>query len=205
MLSGNKKAEVQTLVKPLATIRIKHLLKEMKNLPLSDFPTIITERLVIRQPTLSDIQEIFLLRSNSAVNKYLNRKPDDTPEETLNFLKKVNENFESKAGIYWSIMQKLDDKVLGTICLFDFSDQHKKCEVGYELLPNYQRNGIMTEALRAVTKFVFETLNYDTIEAFTHKKNRRSIDLLLKLNFKETDGIELNNAKIKMYHLYRHL
>lgn len=82
----------------------------MKNLPLSDFPTIITERLVIRQPTLSYIQEIFLLRSNSAVNKYLNRKPDDTPEETLNFLKKVNENFESKAGFIGQLCKNLTIK-----------------------------------------------------------------------------------------------
>jgi ribosomal-protein-alanine N-acetyltransferase len=37
---------------------------------------------------------------------------------------------------------------VGTICLFGFSDENASCEIGYELLTNFQGQGIMKEGRR---------------------------------------------------------
>jgi [ribosomal protein S5]-alanine N-acetyltransferase len=168
---------------------------------LSTFPTLATQRLTLRQPLESDVQEIFLLRSNTTVNKYLDREPTETVEEALSFIRKVNDNFKNNAGVYWAITTTDNEKLVGTICLFNFSDQDKKCEIGYELLPNYQGQGIMNEALEKIIAFTFHTLGFETIDAFTHKDNQSSTKLLQKFNFRETSIIDEANANLIAFHL----
>ena len=124
------------------------------------------------------------------VNKYLGRQPSKTPEEAMSFIKKVNENVGNNAGFYWAITFTGSKKLVGTICLFDISDELKKCEIGYELLPAYQGQGIMHEALKKIIEFIFHTLGLENIEAFTHKDNKSSTGLLQKLNFTQTSNID---------------
>jgi [ribosomal protein S5]-alanine N-acetyltransferase len=168
---------------------------------LSTFPTLTTQRLTLRQPLESDVQEIFLLRSNTIVNKYLDREPTETVEEALSFIRKVNDNFKNNAGVYWAITKTDNEKLVGTICLFNFSDEDKKCEIGYELLPDYQGQGIMNEALEKIIAFTFHTLGLQTIDAFTHKDNQSSTKLLQKFNFAETSIIDDANPNLIAFRL----
>jgi ribosomal-protein-alanine N-acetyltransferase len=173
----------------------------MLNKILSTFPTLITERLTLRQPLESDAQQIFLLRSDATVNKYLDRQPSRTTEEALSFIRKVNENFKNNGGLYWAITQAGNEKLIGTICLFDFSDELKKCEIGYELLPDYQGQGIMNEALKKIIEFTFQTLGLETIDAFTHKDNQSSTRLLQKFYFQETAITDEANPDLVLFRL----
>jgi ribosomal-protein-alanine N-acetyltransferase len=168
---------------------------------LSTFPTLTTERLTLRQLLESDVQEIFLLRSDAIVNKYLDRQPSETVEGALKFIRKVNENFKNNEGFYWAITQTDNEKLIGTICLFGFSDELKKCEIGYELLPNYQGQGIMNEALNKIIEFTFQTLGLETIDAFTHKDNHSSTKLLQKFSFKKTAIIDGANPNLIVFRL----
>ena len=174
---------------------------KMLNNILSTFPILTTERLTLRQPLESDAQQIFLLRSDMMVNKYLDRQPTETIEEALSFIRKVNENFKNNAGLYWAITQTGNEKLIGTICLFDFSDELKKCEIGYELLPDYQGQGIMNEALKKIIEFTFQTPGLGTIDAFTHKDNQSSTKLLQKFYFQETAIIDDANPNLILFRL----
>ena len=173
----------------------------MLNKILSTFPTLTTERLTLRQPLESDAQQIFLLRSDAIVNKYLDRQPTRTVEEALHFIRTVNENFKNNEGLYWAITQRGNKKLIGAICLFDFSDELQKCEIGYELLPNYQGQGIMNEALEKIIEFTFQTLELMTINAFTHKDNQSSTKLLQKFYFQETAIIDEANPNLILFRL----
>jgi len=52
---------------------------------------------------------------------------------------------------------------MGTICLFGFSEELKKGEIGYELLAEYHGQGIMIAATKNVTDYAFRTLKPKTI------------------------------------------
>ena len=132
----------------------------MLNKTFSPFPTLITSRLTLRQPLESDSRQILWLRSDPLVNKYLDRQPSETSGEVLSFIRQVNDNFKDNDGFYWGIAETRNDKLIGTICLFDFSDKLKKCEIGFELLPNYQGKGIMTEALQKIIEFASAFCRY---------------------------------------------
>src|ERR1043165_2118776 len=107
------------------------------------FPVLKTERLTLRQLVVTDEQEIFTLRSDSEINKYLNRQLSNTVEDARNFINKINESINKNDSIYWAITLSDKNKLIGTICLFGFSDDNYRCEIGYELLTKFQRQGIM--------------------------------------------------------------
>lgn len=155
---------------------------KVKNFTL--FPALRTERLILRQLLSSDDKEIFALRSDSNVNKYLDRKPAKSIDDAKIFIRTISENILMKDSIYWAITLIGTDKLIGTICLFDFSDDNLKAEIGYELKPDFQGKGIMQEAMSKVLNFGIEYVGLNSIEAYTHSENQSSIRLLEKFNFK---------------------
>jgi ribosomal-protein-alanine N-acetyltransferase len=157
----------------------------MEQKKLQTFPVLKTDRLTLRQLSKSDVDEILLLRSDTLINKYLGRQPTVTLKGALEFIEQIINNSFS----YWAIEQNVDKKMVGTICLFDISEKLKKCEIGYELLTEYQGNGIMEEAAKRVIQYSVKILGLRNINAYTHKDNQSSINLLKKLKFKNTHKV----------------
>ena len=160
------------------------------------FPVLKTERLTLRQLASSDDNEIFALRSNENVNKYLDRKPSKSIDDAKTFIQTINKNIQKNDSIYWAITLNDTDKLIGTICLFDFSDDNLKAEIGYELLPEFQGKGIMQEATSKVIDFGIQRIGLNLIQAFTHSENQSSTRLLEKFNFKKNSSSE---EKVMMF------
>lgn len=159
----------------------------MLHIHFSPFPILKTARLTLRQPVIADAPEIFTLRSDQQINKYLDRKPADSIDDARDFIQRVNENSEKNESVYWAISFTDKNKLLGTICLFCFSDEEEKCEIGYELLTEYQGQGIMKEALEKVIDYALNTIGVKSIEAFFHSDNQASKNLLEKTSFKQVN------------------
>ncbi|WP_281637290.1 GNAT family N-acetyltransferase [Flavobacterium marginilacus] len=170
------------------------------NKGLQNFPILITERLTLRQLSIDDTAEILLLRSDDEINKFFNRKPSRTLNDALHFIKIIIENDDT---FYWAVTKTGDEKLIGTICLFDFEDDTAKCEIGYELRTEYQGQGIMAEAARNVIQYAADTLGIKTIDASTHKDNKSSTTLLQKLNFKNLESINPENPNLISFRLIK--
>lgn len=170
----------------------------MKN--LRTFPILITDRFTLRKLSKNDSEEILQLRSDKEINKFLDRKPSKTLEDALNFINNIIEN-ESNELFYWAITKTGEDKLIGTICLFDFIEDLKKCEIGYELLIGYHGQGVMIEAVTKVIDYVSRTHEIKIIDAQTHKDNLSSTKLLQKLNFKQLNDIVENNPNLILFRL----
>jgi ribosomal-protein-alanine N-acetyltransferase len=162
------------------------------------FPVLKTGRLTLRQLVISDANEIFALRSDGNVNKYLDRKPSKSIDDAKTFIQAIDENIQRNNSIYWAITLNGSDKLIGTICLFDFSDDNLKAEIGYELLPDFQGKGIMQEAASKVIDFGFQHIGLNSIEAYTHSENQSSTRLLEKFNFKKNSSGEGNLMMFKL-------
>ncbi len=173
----------------------------MLNRIFTPFPILTTERLTLRQPGINDEQEIFTLRSDSEINKYLDRQIANTIEDARNFINKVNENINKNVSLYWAITFGDRNTFVGTICLYGFSDENDNCEIGYELLTNFQGQGIMKEAIEKVINYAFNNIKVQKIEAFLHRDNQSSINLLEKLLFKKSNKPDETNPELIGYHL----
>ena len=173
----------------------------MANFNYVTFPVLTTERLTLRQLTIDDQQDIFALRSDPEINRFLGRQPSLTIEDAINFINKVNDNVEKGNTYYWAITLTDTKTLVGTICLFDFSGEKNSCEIGYELKTEFQGQGIMKEAALAVIDFVFQTLKCKKIVAFTHYENQSSTNLLLKLHFIKSLAPDKENPNLVVFTL----
>ncbi|MBC7934938.1 MAG: GNAT family N-acetyltransferase [Rhizobacter sp.] len=173
----------------------------MLNKTFTPFPVLTTERFTLRQPAMDDEQEIFTLRSEREINKYLNRKPAYTIDDARNFINNVNENTDKGNSLYWAITFSDQNISVGTICIFSLSGENNKCEIGYELLTNFQGKGIMKEAVEEVIDYAFNTIKVQKIEAFSHRDNQGSIKLLEKLSFRNSNVADKTDPDLVCYHL----
>jgi ribosomal-protein-alanine N-acetyltransferase len=147
------------------------------------FKELTTERLLLRSLKAIDKKEIFVLRSDPGINKYIARPKPINMEEALQFIRMRNDDIRENKSLYWAITLKGNPRLIGTICLWNFSEDGKTAEIGYELFPHSQGKGIMDEAVKKVIAFAFQTLGLHLLEAFTHKDNLKSRSLLSKNNF----------------------
>jgi ribosomal-protein-alanine N-acetyltransferase len=173
----------------------------MLNRNFTSFPILTTKRLTLRQLRINDEQEIFTLRSDSEINKYLDRQIANTIDDARNFIYKVNENINKNDSLYWAITFSDKNIFAGTICLFSFSGENDKCEIGYELLTNFQGKGIMKEAVEKVIDYAFNTIKVQKIEAFFHRNNQSSIKLLKKFSFRDSNEPDKTDPYIICYYL----
>ena len=142
-----------------------------------------TERLTLKEINESHVEDIFKIRSNEVINQFVQRNSPKNNYDALQFILTIKENTRNNKTFYWGISLKDQLNLIGTICLWNFSEDRKVAEVGYELLPDYHRKGFMSEALTAVLNFGFNDLNLHEVVAMTNKFNENSKGLLLKHDF----------------------
>lgn len=146
-------------------------------------PRLTTPRLVLREVSLNDVDDLYLLRSNPEINRYIQRPETNSTEDARNFIYLVKSETQTGRSVYWVINLKNSERVIGSICLWDVDPDCKKAEIGYELVPDHQGKGLMSEALERVLSFGFEELGLVKIEAYTHRNNHSSQELLKKKGF----------------------
>ena len=149
-----------------------------------------TERLLLKEINESHVEDILRIRSNEIINQYVHRKPPKNNYDALEFILTIKKRTADNQTFYWGISLKDQPNLIGTICLWNFSEDRATAEVGYELLPEYHRKGIMSEALSAVLDFSFNELQLLEIVAMTDKLNENSKLLLLKHHFVLEEGRE---------------
>ena len=149
-----------------------------------------TERLHLKPLSENHVEDILKIRSNEITNKYVIRNAPKNNYDALQFILMIKERTMNNESFYFGISLKNQQNLIGTICLYNFTQDRKTAEVGYELLPEFHHQGIMSEALKAVLNFGFNDLHLQEIVAMTNKFNENSKGLLLKTGFVLEDGRE---------------
>jgi ribosomal-protein-alanine N-acetyltransferase len=154
---------------------------------MKKFKALNTERLVLRRLNDSDIPNLFIMRSDQETNQYVDVRLDISYEDTKVYIDKMNKGIDENEWLIWGI--ELNHELIGSISLWNFSDDEKEAELGYGLAKKYFHQGYMSEALSKVIDYGFNELNLDRIFAFTSIDNEPSKKLLSKKGFSHVDTI----------------
>jgi len=149
----------------------------------SNFPTLETERLILRKLRLEDAKDVFEYASDPEVSKYVTWEPHKSIEDSINFIKFTHERYEKKEGIIWGIVYRENNKVIGT-CDISPVTKHFRAEIAYTLARDYWGKGIMTEAVKEVIRFGFEKMNLNRIQAMCIPENIGSYRVMEKVGMK---------------------
>ena len=146
-----------------------------------------TERLILREFALSDLDDFYAYASVPGVGEEAGWPHHENKEESLKILKMFIE--EKKT---FAIVDKEKNKVIGSLGIEKYGLEEKLSEffnyqgreIGYVLAKDYWNKGLMTEAVEAVIKYLFETLDYDFLTCGYYDKNPRSKRVQEKCGFK---------------------
>lgn len=146
-------------------------------------PQLETSRLILRGLRASDAEATFATYSDAETMEFYGRLPHQSLEESSELLQWIAERYEQRLSIRWGITLRGSDEVIGSCGLFLFDEEYRRATTGYELRRAYWRQGVMTEAMRALLGFGFDEMGLHRIEAVVDDVNERSKGLLRKLGF----------------------
>ena len=117
--------------------------------------TITTERLTLRRFTVEDAREMYdNWASDPRVTKFLSWEPHTSPEATAALLREWVKSYENDNCYNW--VMEYQGRCIGTISVVRQSERDESAELGYDLGYDYWNKGLMTEAAKAVIRFLFE-------------------------------------------------
>ena len=168
----------------------------VSELKLDRFPVLETERFLLRRMSVDDAHEVFRLFSDAEVTKDMGIEPLTDAMQAERLILFMNDLYEKNQAFRWGIVKKDDNALIGT-CGFNGWEMNRgaRGEIAYDLSKRYWRRGYMTEVVRAVLRFGFETAGLHRIEAFTNVDAEPSIGFLRRLGFTE-EGILRGYSRI---------
>ncbi len=110
----------------------------MKTTDFSQFPNLFTKNFQLRQLRNDDANEIFAIRSDEGIARFLDRPLAKSIDDASQFIQNINLGISNNELIYWAITLKEANNLTGTICIWKINPQQAKAEIGFELLPAHQ-------------------------------------------------------------------
>ena len=158
-----------------------------------------TERCVIRELAMQDIDALFALYSQPGITHFV--EPLYSKNEESRFQEAYISNMYGYYGYgMWLVTEKESGEVIGRAGL-----EHREftegieLELGYVIAPKWQRKGIATEVCTAILTFAETELDFPRINALTDPKNTASSALLQKLGFRYLEDTGVTGSRLRRY------
>ena len=179
----------------------------MQNDLFKFFPTFQLSKVILRQIIPEqDYQDYFHYMNHLEVAAYLSS--DDLPIDLESAKKELSywsSLFNYRSCFYWGIALKESNQLIGTCGFNHWNKTHNRGEISYDLNRNYWSRGIMTEAVKEISKFGLEEMNMQRIQATIAVDNVASIKMIEKVGF-EREGLMKNygllHKEIKDFYMY---
>lgn len=154
-----------------------------------------THRLILRQYRIEDAEDMFTnWASDSEVTKFLTWPAHSGTDVTRMVMSDWISRYEDGGFFNWAIEWKETGSVIGNIAVVRLEEAIGEAEIGYCLGRAYWGRGIMPEALRAVTDYLFDTAGIDRITAGHDVNNPKSGRVMEKAGLRK-EGIRRGGGR----------
>lgn len=160
------------------------MLTEINKNVFKSFPDLETERLSFRKIDLRDANEIFLIRSNDEVMRFMDVPRHHSISDSEKLIQTAEDSYKKETGINWAIIEKHSQSFIGYIGFIRIFSEHCRAEIGYVLKPEYWGKGYMFETINRLVRFGFKEMQLHSIEANVNPLNERSKKVLQRVGFK---------------------
>jgi len=159
-----------------------------------------TERMILREFSLKDIDAVFEFGSNDIVNKYTGDISLKSKEQAKHIIENIYNSDYKKYGYgRWAAIYKPTNKIIGFAGL-KFLPEFNETDIGFRFLPEYWNKGIATEVAKPIIDYGFENFNLKRIIGIADPKNIGSCSVLKKIGmsfyklaiYDETDDKKYN-------------
>lgn len=155
------------------------------NLNITPFPELQTKRLHLRAISAIDADWLLEMRSDPAMMQYIDRPVMHAKSEALELISKIETTTQKGEGLLWAITEIGATRMIGTVSYHNIDSVNLIGEIGYMLHTDFQRKGIMQEAVASAISYGFGKIGFHRIEANINTGNEQSRKLLLRNGFKK--------------------
>lgn len=149
-----------------------------------------TERLLIRETTLDDVDRFYELYRDPEMTKYMEGLFEN-PEDEKRYQKDYIEKVYGLMGFgIWTIVRLEDGVIIGRAG-YSVRNGFEDIELGFLIGKEYQGQGYAYEACDAILDYGKEILLFEKVQTLVKEENTVSINLCKKLGFKELDTVEV--------------
>ena len=155
----------------------------MLDFPIDTFPDLDTPRLHLRQLTVQYAPELFRIRSDENVMRYIPRPRPQHVDEVLQLIDQIETGRRERRGLLWAMTEAQTGRLVGNLGFVNLQREHYRAEVGYLLHPDFWGQGLIGEALAAILAYGFTRLGLHSVEALIDPDNDASRRVLLRQGF----------------------
>ena len=164
-----------------------------------------TERLILRELLLSDVDGMFELDSNPNVHLFLGNKPVKDSKESLDQIKNIQQQYAAFGTGRRAVILKETNEFLGWSGIKFIRNEinnHKDFyEIGYRFIEKHWGKGYATEAGKAFIDHAFNIMKVDTLYAYADAGNEGSRRILEKLGLRYVNSFEYEEELEVWYEL----
>ncbi|MDQ6714456.1 MAG: GNAT family N-acetyltransferase [Candidatus Dormibacteraeota bacterium] len=168
------------------------------------FPSIVTERLLLREWRDADVAPFIAINADPVVMEFF---PELYAEErTRRFVERIRERWAELGYGLWAVERRDTGLFIGYVGLWPATfPAHftSAVEVGWRLAADQWGQGYATEAGRAALTYGFETLGLDEIVSFTSVLNVRSWRVMERLGMWRDAGGDFGHPNVPEGHRTR--
>ncbi|RKR11308.1 RimJ/RimL family protein N-acetyltransferase [Flavobacterium sp. 90] len=153
-----------------------------------------TERLLLREIQMSDVDGMFELDSNPNVHLFVGNKPVKNIEESIDYVKNVQQQYKDFGIGRYAVILKETNEFLGWSGIKFITNEinnHKDFyEIGYRFIEKHWGKGYATEAGKAFIDHAFNVMKVDAVYAYADAGNENSRRILEKLGLRYVNSFE---------------
>lgn len=164
-----------------------------------------TERLLLRELLISDVDGMFELDSNPKVHIFLGNKPVKDIEESLDYIKNIQQQYKNVGIGRWAVILKETNEFLGWSGIKFIKNEinnHKDFyELGYRFIEKHWGKGYATEAGKAFIDYAFNVMKVEALYAYADAGNENSRRILEKLGLHYVNSFQYEGELEVWYEL----
>ena len=152
-------------------------------------PVLQSDTLILRAVSDDDFNDLFDLYSNEKIYQYRPGVVRKTEEAVRKFLLQCNEEYERKEAVYYAVcMKSIPDTVVAVGEVFGIDSRLEIVNIGYSVREKFWGQGIATETVRILLKYLFDEIEVNRIQAHAMPENEPSNKVLQKSGL-EKEGL----------------
>jgi ribosomal-protein-alanine N-acetyltransferase len=148
------------------------------------FPTLESERLVLREITAADADDLFDIFSDEATMEYWSCRPYTSIVQAQKLIESLTNTTRQEIGIHWAITLRGENRLIGRCGYNEWRKPHRRGEISYIIARHYWGKGIAREALHLILDYGFTEMNLHSVEAGVTPGNNGSTRMLERLGFR---------------------
>jgi RimJ/RimL family protein N-acetyltransferase len=162
-----------------------------------------TNRLILREILLTDVEGMFELDSDPEVHKYLGNKPVTQKDQIIYIINFIRQQYSDNGIGRWAVVDKKTNAFIGWTGLkfvTELTNNHQNYyDLGYRLIRKYWGQGIATETAIVSLEYAFNKLSVNEVYAAASIDNISSNKIIKKVGLKFIESFYYEDTKCNWY------